>query len=886
MGFLSTALEPQHFAHKIVGQERLARYLEEIERAQITTICAPPGYGKTAAMVRWTEMLAQAGQKIIWISCRAGIADHEAFIRVLQTALQRMDLTLPALSTDIDIATHLVEVAAAQDAGLVLAIDDAHLLPEEVQRLIGRFAELAGNTLTTMLAFRGAPRVAFARLQSLGLLYELESADLRLSYDEMVEFVTQNGLAMLDEASLQQLFDDTQGWAVGIAMASARLRKLGGFSASPAAGRFIADVEKYFCEEVLSALPDEIQSFLTDTAILDELTPPACDAVTGRQDAGQVLSRLAEAGVFITVLDAEAARWTYHPLFRKTVQRRQDQTRGYELHRRASLYYAGNGEANRAMEHAAFAGDHDFLADQLDLLAESLTYNGYLYRIEELCSTLPFTVMARRPMILLTLAWHSIRRLSFHSAEKLIEAAAQRIEQLKAEGIIDESRFETLQRHIAHRRIMLDAGRDDMPKVEHAAEKLLHEIRNNDVYLSCTLLAQLMSARRDLYHFQDMQKLEAEIRRALSMPGSDFASIALKASVAPTLVVQGKTEAARRMLEESLALAQRLHGKNSGLAALPALPLSELLYDCGERDAARALVEEHMPAARQWGFVDQLASGYLVRAKLLVEEGNTEMALSGLEEANLVAIECGLDRLRALIMAERVRILIRLGDHIGAQRVFHASGLAHEGEPLPTLTPNRQSETVAVAWLRLQIKNNRLQQARKVAYRWCELARRVGVARSVVVFELLLAEIMVLSGNRSEARRAVREAVIIAAQAGWTRIFLDEGEVIGSLLTEAYGQGPILDTLPDRFAAKLAVAFKGGPVGELGENFGLGSKLANRELDILTMVAGGLRNREIGNRLGLTEGTVKWYMQQIYDKLGVRRRPQAVIRARQLGVLN
>jgi LuxR family maltose regulon positive regulatory protein len=95
----------------------------------------------------------------------------------------------------------------------------------------------------------------------------------------------------------------------------------------------------------------------------------------------------------------------------------------------------------------------------------------------------------------------------------------------------------------------------------------------------------------------------------------------------------------------------------------------------------------------------------------------------------------------------------------------------------------------------------------------------------------------------------------------------------------------VLDTLPDRLAAKLVAAFKGGTVFEQEEDYGLGSKLANRELDILGMVGGGLRNREIGNRLGLREGTVKWYMQQIYDRLGVRRRPQAVMRARQLGIL-
>ena len=136
----------------------------------------------------------------------------------------------------------------------------------------------------------------------------------------------------------------------------------------------------------------------------------------------------------------------------------------------------------------------------------------------------------------------------------------------------------------------------------------------------------------------------------------------------------------------------------------------------------------------------------------------------------------------------------------------------------------------------------------------------------------------------------MREAVTLAAPAGWTRIFLDEGEAVGTLLVDAYGHGPVMDTPIDRFAAKLASSFTGiipfldVDEEEMGDSQP-SSRLSPRELEVLGMVGAGLRNKEIGNRLGLTEGTVKWYMQQVYDKLGVRRRPQTVIKARQLGLM-
>jgi LuxR family maltose regulon positive regulatory protein len=240
--------------------------------------------------------------------------------------------------------------------------------------------------------------------------------------------------------------------------------------------------------------------------------------------------------------------------------------------------------------------------------------------------------------------------------------------------------------------------------------------------------------------------------------------------------------------------------------------------------------------------------------------------------------------LRAYAVGELVRMLIRSGEAGCARKMLEASGLYPEAEPYPTLNPTRQNESVAIAWIRIEMQGSRLAQVRKVAKRWSDFVLRNGALRSAMVFELLLAEIAVLSGDRSEAQRAVREAVMLAAAAGWTQVFVDEGEAIGTLLAEAYGQGAAVESVADRFGEQLINFFRGAPAAANEEDYSADSRLVKREIDILRMVSGGLRNREIGNRLGLTEGTVKWYMQQIYDKLGVRRRPQAVTRARQLGL--
>jgi LuxR family maltose regulon positive regulatory protein len=893
MGIAQTTILPPRAARPIIVRESLSRLTEAVGNARVTTVCAPAGSGKTTAMLYWADEFRKAGRPVLWLAARAGISDMRSFLLALEAAGVAAGLGWKGAGAGVRQDDWLAAFAGSGDARPVLVIDDAQTLSQDILDFLTQLIASARDSLTTIIASRGTSQIPIARMRALGFLVEVGYADLCWSAKEATELVHRTVGHPLDAGDLQHILVDTEGWVAGIVLASDLYKREKEKDARavvrPTGLRH--EFAEFFHEEIFNHQVTDVRNFLVDTSILEELTPSACAAVTGSDEARAMLDRVFAAGLFLNATDRERSRYSYYKMFRDMVLGRlmdRAPARAAELHRRASRHFADTDQPLDALEHAKLSRDQAFLAEQLDRLAVGLTYSGYLYRVDELGSELPWKLMSNRPMLLLALAWRRIRTLAFSSAEKLIEAARLCLESGVEDGSYDSHDADRLGNMIRHRRIMLEAGRDNMAAVEQAAEALLADLGDDDAYLSCTLLAQLMAARRELYHFHDMLKLEAETRKALGRPGSQFASIALKASVAPTLMAQGKTEFAWQFLDESLELAQSIQGEGSGLAALPALPLAELLYECGDLEKAGMLVERYLPAVRQWGFVDQLASGYLVRARLAAARGELQSALSGLQEAHLVAIECGLDRLRAFVVAEQVRILVKNGQLEEAEAAFAAGDPRIDGEPVPNFNPTRRNESIAVAWLRLEMQRHRLSRARKVAMRWLEFVKHSGATRSAVTFELLLAEIAVLKGNRSEARRAVRTAVEMAEPAGWTRVFIDEGEVIASLMTEAYANGPTLETPADRFAATLVSAMRGGPAIETeedDEDYGLSSRLAAREIDILVMVSGGLRNREIGDRLGLTEGTVKWYMQQIYDKLGVRRRPQAVIRARQLGLL-
>ena len=264
---------------------------------------------------------------------------------------------------------------------------------------------------------------------------------------------------------------------------------------------------------------------------------------------------------------------------------------------------------------------------------------------------------------------------------------------------------------------MLLSARDDMMAAERQAGSLLSDMGDDHPYLSCTMLAQLMTARREFFLFPDALRTEADTRRATARAGSRFAAIALQTSVAPTLALQRRTATAKAMLEQAVELAGQFGGLQSGLSALPALPLAELCYDLGDIERADALVTQCMPAVRAFRHLDQLLPGHLVRARVLAAAGQYDPALCAVDEAHLVALEYGLPRMRKLAMATQVELPLRQGQPSQADRAYRVVVPDAEAEPVPLSQPTRCQEAVALAWLRLQLRQSKLTIAQRVAQR-------------------------------------------------------------------------------------------------------------------------------------------------------------------------
>jgi LuxR family maltose regulon positive regulatory protein len=445
---------------------------------------------------------------VLWIAARAGIESLGSFEGALRQAL--VAAGLPAMDTSLedDRGAWLAGLSSISGAKPVLFIDDAQLLSDDIRDFIQQMIASARDALTTVIASRGECGIKLARLRSLGHLLEVRVQHLCFDTDEAARLIHQQVQGPMPPAEIQRIVVDTQGWAAGLILAAGAWQRDMAEGYPPEGGTtgLRHEFASYFHEEVIEGLPQDMRDFIIDTSILGELTPSACAAVVDAENARSMLEQVFERGLFLAELDRELSRYRYYTLFRDMVFGRlmmRAPDRAAELHRRASRFFANSGDLQMALDHAVQSGDKEFLAEQLELLADPIIFGGLLYRLDDLANDFSWDVLQGRPSLLLAMSWRRSRRLAFKSSERLIEAAESAIAAQVESGDLDEYGAEQMGFRVRHRRIVLEAARDNMVFVERHAEALLNDLGDDHPYLSCTLLAQLLSARRELYHFHD-----------------------------------------------------------------------------------------------------------------------------------------------------------------------------------------------------------------------------------------------------------------------------------------------------------------------------------------------------------------------------------------------
>ena len=874
---------PPPLTNHHIRRQRLSGWLEMPLPATVIAT-APAWYGKTTLLRDWHKQLADRGVVVVWISASELAEKPAALSGLIVTEVSRGTAARKVRQHAQRLEHSTLECCVALLESLpqiAIFLDDAASLPES---LVGELSTLLRATPTTCLFVLACRSNLTSRLSAAwtrGHTHQLNGSDIALDLREIVLLAELSGVP-LDQDAYKTLLQKTGGWAAAVKLTldAHKSRQDKETSVTQSFDRISNVLTGILESEVLEQLPLKTQKFLELTSILETLTVPFCQEVSGDAHVEAQLRFLTKFGAFIS--EEELPLRTYHlnPIFRALLHRRLQSSSAQlrkTLHERASRWCAAHGLVVEALSHGFLAGNPTLHAWNLEKFSEQMVHLGAIHVLEIYAADITPKALRTMPRLALVMAWWRTRQYRFDEAEELMDVARKSLKRASRSRVAPRHETVEIAALLKHRELTLRSARSAIPINDEEYQKLIADFsETSNVSLQLNLYAQLFASYRQQYRITEILKHEAQASRLAEGCGVVTFTSWMRAELGAAHVESARIASAHRAFARSLDDATRFESVRNGLCALSGLYLADLCYEANDLEGASRLVETHLPAAHEFGLVDQLVTGYTLRAKLHVAEGDIDRALFSLEDGIIFADERKLDRLRRCLQGEKVRILSSLGAPTSLEEI----------EPLaPSRTGSKDTDTEIydAARARVLMSKGRNTEVLRLANSWISFCTTNLAIRTLIRWQLIRTHALLLSGDAQYARRSMREALSHAARGGFVRKIVDAAQPVRALLLDIYQRPTSQTNEIDAFARK-AIDIISRHTHDVKVSVDAGSctdhrsrvSLTAKEHDILTLVADGLQNREIGERLGITEGTVKWHMQQVFRKLGVRRRAKAV----------
>ena len=469
----------------LVTRPRLSELLRRGAESRLTLVSAPAGFGKTTLLAAWLG--ERENRRVAWVSLDPADSEPASFwtyvVTALHTVVPGVGAGAPALLASSPVPTELVLtmvvnelVAAPGEVWLVL--DDYHLVDNhDVDGGMAFLLEHLPRHVHVVISTRADPDLPLARWRVRGELVEIRAAELRFTSDEAVAYLNEVaglGLAAEDVAALEER---TEGWIAALQLAALSLRgraDVGGFIDRFAGNdRYIVD---YLAEEVLSQQSDAVREFLLQSSVLDRLTGPLCDAVTGHDDGSRMLLALERANLFVVPLDDRREWYRYHHLFAEVLRVRllgEEPEQVPLLHRRASRWYELHDLGEDAIRHALAARDVDRAVHLMERAVPAVRRNRQDAVLIDWLKALPNDAVRRSPVLSVVAGWRLMVSGELDAAEPRFDDAERALSGVPDGRRAESEELRTLPATIAIHRAALAQARGDVPGTAQHARRAM-----------------------------------------------------------------------------------------------------------------------------------------------------------------------------------------------------------------------------------------------------------------------------------------------------------------------------------------------------------------------------------------------------------------------------
>lgn len=877
--FLETKFHIPPWRSGGVSRARLIERLQMslTEHRKLALISAPAGYGKTTLIAGWVQSsLSEANHpaQAAWLSLDEADNDVTRFLGYWVTAFQRIGnfdteniqnlLGMPQLPPVQTILDEVINALALLEGQVVLVLDDYHAITNHtLHDALNYFIEHQPSQTHLVITTREDPPLSLARLRARGQMVEIRAGDLRFTTEEAGQFFNQSMQLDLKDEIVRAIETRTEGWAVGLQLAALALQNLPNpqefVETFRGSHRYVLD---YLAEEVIHQQSSDIRQFLVQTSVLERFNAEICDALTGRHDSQRVLARLEQANLFLIPLDNERIWYRYHHLFADYLRTELTRDEAVELYKRASTWHEANDLIVEAVHYALASVDSDFLADVIDraLRKDAIWSGGNLALYSSWLDALPPQAFQNRPQLSLNTS-----RILYLSGR--FELAEERIAQTEAS-------LRTLSATPETEQMLALAAlyRGSIAAVHGDTQQAIEQT---------TLAQSRLSQENHLAHARGFfslglaYELSGQTERAVQnyLQSSDkaqsagvlFLAIHALCAAAQVQITQGRLQLSEQNCQRAIQLAG---GKRLAPLGLAWSILGGIALERDDLATAERFLQDGIALSRQGGLMDDVILGLTFLARLHVYQGNTTGAFDISREVSSILQGYGVERMFMLASAYLARLQIYTGQGQAAAQ------WAAKYQSIRAESP-REFEDLTLA--RFLLMNGDLEIVPSILIPLFERAQDDGRFRTCM-------EVMILRALYHHAEKDIpaavdwlSQALQLAAPEGFVRIFLDEGSVLLELLPKARQAAPeLVDTILGKHLTESDS--QSSPLDQLL------NPLSEQELRVLKLIVEGKSNAEIASELVISVGTAKWHVHNVLQKLEVSNRPQAIARARELGI--